>query len=99
MGLVMTKEQTLRDTGLNPSRGLVGAVGRILDRPSIALELDISDCATLALRLNLLSLSNPIARLPLKSFSALLSCTTYVSPIFAPLYIAYFSFSYSLAWV
>lgn len=46
MGLVMTKEQTLRDTGLNPSRGLVGVVGRILARPSIALELDISDCAT-----------------------------------------------------
>lgn len=56
MGLVLTKEQTLRNTGLNSWSGLVGRAGRILDKPSITLQMNISHCVTLALRLNLFSL-------------------------------------------
>lgn len=56
MGLVLTKEQILRDIGLNLLSRLVGIVERVLHKPGIALELNISDCVILALRLNLLNL-------------------------------------------
>lgn len=41
MGPVLTEEQTLRNTGLNPLKGPVGIVGRTLDKSQNALNSHI----------------------------------------------------------
>ena len=51
MGLAPTKEQTEKHM-LNAWSKLVAMAGRTLDKVSSALQLNISDCVTLALRFN-----------------------------------------------